>query len=221
MAKFGIVLKIGLLLIITASFFGLSLGCSDEEPSPTPTTTESPTPTSTGTDITTIDPNSIAEESKANFSLAEKKASEWSNSAVLYAVSIKIPNTLNPSEVVEVYTFGSPAALQNWWTISISVRTGNYIRAVIPKEDYLGSNLIPVARKYWKINYVEALQTAEKNGGKEWRDSISGDIQINETLMHTDPNNYLYWVVDYQTLSGSDKLTVKVDANTGEVAKED
>lgn len=213
-------LKIIILLIITVSFFGLDLSCSKEEPSPSPTETESPTPTSTESDITTIDPDSITEESKSNLSLGEKKAGEWSNGAVLYAVSVKIPSTLSASEVVEVYTFGAPASPYDWWTISISVRTGNYIRAVIPKEDYLGSNLIPIARQYWKTNYVEALQVAEKNGGKEWRESKQEAVQINETLMHTDPNNYLYWVVDYQTLSGSDKLVIKVNANTGEVVKE-
>ncbi|TSC90946.1 MAG: Uncharacterized protein CEN92_346, partial [Candidatus Berkelbacteria bacterium Licking1014_96] len=105
--------------------------------------------------------------------------------------------------------------------ISISVRSKNYVRAIIPKEDYLGSNLVPVRTQYFKVNYTQAFQTAETNGGKEWREKEKDSkYQITATLAHGEPKGYLYWLVEYQLTDGSDKKTIQIDANSGEIVNE-
>ena len=97
--------------------------------------------------------------------------------------------------------------------ITISEPSSSFIRALVPKSDYLG-NLQQMDTKYWKYNYVTALQLAEKNGGQDWR-SKNTLASVKLTLRHTGANNWLLWIVEYS--SDSDKLTVTLDANSGKV----
>lgn len=215
------ILKIFILLILSSSLAGLSLSCK-KQPTPTPTPSASITTETPKNDLTNLDSSSIIDEIKSNYALSREKAAAWQSDAVLYSASAKISSTLNQEDTIEVYTFGSPLQPAYWWTISISVRSKNYVRAIIPKEDYLGSSLRSVMTQYWKINYVEAFQVAEKNGGKEWRQSQNdSNYQITTTLVHGDPKGYLYWMVEYQDSSGADKKTVQVNANNGEVIKQE
>lgn len=214
-------LKFIFLLIIIISFAGLSLSCKgDEQSSPSPTASKSPSQTQED-NLTNLDPASAFEEIVTNYNTAKQKVLQWQSNAVLYSASAKIPQTLDPKDVIEIYTFGSPNSPHNWWSFSISVRSKNYIRAIIPKEDYLGHNLSPLNTKYWKINYIEAFQIAENNGGKEWRAKQTQIYQIVCTLAHGIPNNYLYWIVDYSTLSSSDKKSVQINAYNGDVVEQE
>lgn len=219
LAILGGFVKVILFLFIISALVGLNLSCKKETTTtPTPSPSESATQTPQKNDLTNLDPTSALEEIKSNYNTAELKATQWQSGAVLYSASAKITPTLDWQDVVEVYTFGSNSQPNFWWTISISVRSKNYIRAIIPKEDYLGSNLRTVTLEYWKINYVEAFQIAERNGGKEWREKQkSTNYQITTTLAHGDPKNYLYWIVEYQNSDGSDKKTVQINAYNGEV----
>lgn len=217
------VLKVFVLLIIAFFLIGLNLSCKKTTPTetPTPSASESQSQTPQADDLTNLDSSTALEEITANFNTAKQKAALWQTDATLYSSSAKITKSLQWEDVIEVYTFGSPSQPAFWWTISISVRSKNYVRAIIPKEDYLGANLVPVRTQYWKINYVEAFQIAEKNGGKEWREKQKdNNYQTTTTLVHGEPKGYLYWMIEYQLTDGSDKKTIQIDANSGEVINE-
>lgn len=207
-----------MLLTISLSFAGLSLNCKKTDTTTTPTPSASEKPTSEQkNDLTNVDPSSFSSEISANLETAKQKAAQWQGDAVLYSASAKITSSLDPEDVIEVYTFGTPAQASYWWTISISTRSKNYVRAIIPKEDYLGSSLVPVRAQFWKISYVEAFQVAEKNGGSDWRGKQTQDYQITATLAHGEPKGYLYWTVEYRNNLGTEKKAVQIDANSGEV----
>jgi hypothetical protein len=219
LAIFSGFVKYILFSVIILSLVGLSLSCNKSTPTPSPSASpSSSTSEAPKNDITNLDPNSASDEIKANYQNAVSKATQWQSNSVLYSASAKISPSLDWQDTIEVYTFGSTSQPANWWTISISTRSKNYVRAIIPKEDYLGSNLQPVMLQYWKINYIEAFQIAEKNGGKEWREKQTNtNYQITATLAVGEPKNYLYWTVEYQDMMGSDKKTVQINAYNGEV----
>ena len=200
---------------------GLSLSCKKQAtPTPTPSSSTSATETPKS-DLTNLDSTSAKDEMRNNYNTAQQKASLWLGDAVPYSASVKITPTLDWQDVIEVYTYGSKMQTAYWWTISISVRSKNYVRAIIPKEDYLGSKLQPIPLQYWKMSYVEAFQVAEKNGGKEWRDKQKNtNYQITATLAVGDPKNYLYWTVEYQNSDGSDKKSIQINAFSGETVEQ-
>jgi len=74
--------------------------------------------------------------------------------------------------------------------------------------------LKPVNRSYWKINYISALQTAEKNGGLDFR-SANDISEVKLTLKNADPKNWLYWFVNYTAKNNTKQL--QIDASTGAV----
>ncbi len=148
-----------------------------------------------------IDPASLDSVIKANYQLAEAKVKDWKKDAVLYHFSVKIPSDLTPGKATEVYTFGSPTDAYNWWTMNISGKTGKSVRAIIPKEDYLGTTLNPVPLRFWKSNYIEALQLAEINGGSDFR-ATHAEAEISVSLAVGQPRNYLWWTVEYHPISG-------------------
>lgn len=209
------------LITLAICLSGLSLNCK-KQPTESPTPSPSVSQTSRENNLTNLDPTSAVEEIKSNLNTAKQKAVLWQNDAILYSASAKITPMLQLQDVIEIYSFGSGAQPSSWWTISISDRSKNYIRAVIPKEDYLGSSLTPVAEKYWQINFIEAFQIAEKNGGKEWREKLgNNNYQITATLAHGDPKGYLYWTVEYQNSDGSDEKRVQINASNGEVVNQE
>jgi len=218
----GHVFKVILFFAIILCFFGLSLSCKKQAtPTPTPSSSTSATETPKS-DLTNLDPTSAKDEMRNNYNTARQKAILWLGDAVPYSTSAKITPTLDWQDVIEVYTYGSKVQAAYWWTISISVRSKNYVRAIIPKEDYLGSNLQPIMLQYWKLNYIEAFQIAEKNGGKEWREKQkNNNYQITATLAMGDPKNYLYFTVDYQKSDGSDEKSVQINAFNGEIVEQE
>lgn len=168
-------------------------------------------------DLTTIDPETISQEASENLKLATSFAQKWQTNAVLVYLSIKLAST-TPNEGTEIYIFDAPEEPNNHFTFTLSQESKKYIRAVIPKEDYLGSDLKPVAFKYWQTNWLEAFQIAEKNGGKEFREGHL-DVEVALNLFHTEPNGWLYWVIEYKTKEG-DTLSIKINPYNKEIVKE-
>jgi len=87
------------------------------------------------------------------------------------------------------------------------------------KQDYMPEIQNQVKIQYWKTNYVEALQQAEKNGGKVFRDK-NPNANISLTLSITQPKNWLWWTVEYQASFSGETLKIKVDTNTGKIYSE-
>jgi len=147
--------------------------------------------------------------------VARGKAKEWQDDAVLHYVSVELPTDLRPTAATQTFVFGSGKDDKNWWTYSQNEATTKSIRALIPKDDYLGSAIVPVNTQYWKMNYVEAFQLADANGGADFR-AKHADAKVTLYLSHRQPNAWLWWTIEYKT-PASDLLTLLVNPNRGEV----
>lgn len=162
------------------------------------------------------DSQAVTGQTTSNLNLAKTKAKAWKADAYLAAYNLKIPQSLASTEAAETFVFGSPSDQTNWWTISLD-KKGGYIRASIPKEDYLGQNLQPIDEKAWVKNYIEALQIAEKSGGSDFR-TKNPESEISMVLAQTTPNNWLWWKLDYQ--AATTNMTILVSARDGQAYNE-
>lgn len=213
-------LRTAALVVVLA--FGLT-GCKSQVPSdeettpPEGETTEQPT-TGDPNSLTAILPSSVNTQVTTNLNLATNAASAWQADAALVYASVELPASLAPDTGNEVYVFGSTADRANWWTYSISQESGKFVRAIIPKEDFLGASLDPVNTSYWNMNYVEALQLAEANGGSEFRTTNAGS-HVTIFLSQRAPRGWLWWTVEY-TAPSSEQFTLLVNPNRGEVVNE-
>jgi len=224
--------KIIILAVALILLTGLS-GCGGSSPTEnsdqTATNTDTPTnndttidqttdqnPTTdqlTGQNLLTIDGDTVGPNQSEKLDFANKKAQEWQSNAKLVAVQVEIPSSLKKESVSTRYIFSSPSVNYYYWTIAISADNTSYIRALIPKEDYLSANLGVILSQYWKVNYAEALQIADQNGGSTWRENNNLG-QITLVLSRGQPNNYHYWNVEYV---GIDKDGQRVDSNSFKV----
>jgi len=168
------------------------------------------------TNLATVDATEFDEVVKEEYALAKTKAEEAKKSNTLRAIEIELPSmSINSGN--NRYIFASPEDTDNNWTITISQLTQNYIRASIPKSDYMG-DLEELNTKLWKFNYVTALQIAESNGGLNFRENNS-IASIKLTLKHTSPDNWLLWNIVYASATGNE-LSIKIDSNSGQVIEE-
>ncbi|MBI4185520.1 hypothetical protein HY524_00535 [Candidatus Berkelbacteria bacterium] len=213
------------LLLVSLTLSGCSLGKKTSDTSTSSTTqnqstsdTQQPSPTGDPNSLTGLLPSSINTKVTTNLNLATNAAHAWQSDAVLTYVSVELPATLAPDSGNEVYVFGSAADNTNWWTYSIAQDTGKFVRALIPREDYLGATLDPVNTNYWNMNYVEALQLAESNGGADFR-SKNASTRVTIFLSQRAPRGWLWWTVEYTAASG-EQLTLLVNPNRGEVVNE-
>lgn len=208
------------LIIVPFALTGCGLKTSVSKPKSTKTSPSprlADTPKSEG--YLSLDPESVNASIKSNFENAEKKAKAWRQDAVLYHFSARFGSDLTTGQVTETYTYGSPTEAYDWWTMTIAGKTGKAIRAVIPKEDYLGTDYQPILVRFWKTNYVEALQLAESNGGAAFRDNHP-DTEITINLAVGQPKNYLWWIVEYRSLS-SEPYRILVNPATKDIYTED
>lgn len=165
----------------------------------------------------TVDPSTVTESIAANQQQAANKVKAWKEDAVLHHISVTLPANLEVGQATEVYTYGSASDAYNWWTLNISGKTGKSVRAIIPKEDFLGTELKPIPMQFWKINYVEALQLAEANGGADYRANHPGSTIV-LSLAVGEPRQYLWWTVEYQ--AGDQSFKILVNPATKEVMNE-
>jgi len=172
--------------------------------------------TTTEENITQMSPDLFSSDAQANLQLAQQKAAQWQEDAAFVALQIKL-TSLKPKQGVETYVFDSPTVSGYHFLVTISQQSQKYIRALVPVEDYLGASLLPIDFKYWQLNYVEALQLAEKQGGSEFRKRHS-DWMIELTLRREPPNNWLYWRIEYSSGAG-DKWSIWVNPYSGEVVQ--
>ncbi|MEK7184189.1 MAG: hypothetical protein AAB701_01580 [Patescibacteria group bacterium] len=199
-------------------------GClkSETPPTDTPTeTTTTTTDTSTTTpivsDLTTLAPTGFDADVATHLTLGSAAAQVWKQDAVISYVSVSIP-TLTPNKGSEVYVFGSASDLDNWFTYSISQETGKSVRAIIPKADYLGNTITPINQAFWSMNYVQALQLAEQNGGAAFRLN-NPNPQVTAYLSNRAPRGWLWWTIEYKSTSGQ-TLSLLMNPYLGGVSDE-
>lgn len=213
-------LKLLGILILTASLSGCLNRQSNTDNQDTQTTTDTTT-TSTTTqvsDLSTLPPTSFDAILDAHYQAAEAEALKWRADALLTYVSVELDN-LTPNVGREIYVFGSAADLDYWWTYNLDEQDpNNTVRALIRREDYLGEELTPINLDFWKMNYVEALQIAEQNGGADFM-AANPNTKIKLYLSQREPRNWLWWTIEYQTLTGQ-TFTLLVNPFRGEVVDE-
>jgi len=204
------------LIVLIIAGFGIFL-LIKRKPQPEqlqPATTT--TTTTTEENLSNIDPSEVDSAVKENFNLAKEKAQQWYPDAALVYAQVKL-TSLALDEGTEIYVFDSPSTPNLHFTFTLSQKSKRYIRAMIPAEDYLGADLLPIDTKYWKLNYVSALQIAEKEGGRDIREKyLEWTIELN--LKRAEPQNWLFWIVDYKTKEG-ETLSIKINPYSGEVVE--
>lgn len=172
---------------------------------------ESQTTTTTDVQIvglTNVDPADFVAENQAELTLAETKAKTMNSEVQLNALEITFPGSLKPRSGNAIYIYDTTKDTAHHYTVSVSQESQNFIRAIIPKEDYLGA-LTPINLKSWKLSFVDALKVAEKNGGLDWR-SKNTLTRLKMTLKNAAPKGWLYWLLEYQ--SDNSSFSAQVDA---------
>lgn len=214
-------MKKSLFIIVLCFCFIIFAGLSFPSCSKNKTTSDStstPTAILPSEPLSTVDALSLDATITANYQAAETMAKKWKADATLYMDSVKLPQDLSLNGATQTFTYGSPSDTANWWTYSYSEATGKYVRALIPKEDYLGDVTTAIDKRYWRTNYVEAFQIAEANGGTAFREA-NPNTNIILTLSQSQPKGWLWWVVDYKTTDGNN-LKVRINPNDKTVVDE-
>lgn len=196
--------------ILTVVLIGISLtfiGCTKTTNAPAPTAVE----------ILSIDSKLANDQLKEELSKAKESAKGWRENAQFIAILIKVTAEMKAEATTKTFVFGSGDDTNNWWTYSISGETGNIVRSLTPKEDFLGTNFAPIKEDYWQGSYIDALQIAENAGGTAFR-ANNLDSQINILLAQTDPKGWLWWQVEY--IAGLERIKILVNPTDNKVYDE-
>lgn len=162
-------------------------------------------------DLTNVDSATLVDSIISQVSIADSNATSADSRNQLTAVDIQLPADLTQGSGTANYIYASSVDKIYNWVISISNSSEAFVRSKVYKADYLGE-LTAINRSFWKINYIEALQTAEKNGGLDFRNYYS-TTGVRLVLKNGDPKGWLYWYVTYNA-TGQVKM-IQVDANAG------
>lgn len=164
--------------------------------------------------LTTIAASEFDEVVKTQYAQAKSKAEEVNQDYKLSGIQV-ILSSLELNSGDTRYIFSSQNDTLNNWTITFSNSSGNFIRAAIPKNDFLG-DLAGMDTSQWKFNYVTAIQIAENNGGKEWRQS--NGLSSAEIFLRQEPiSNILLWTVKYN--SGTESFSINIEASSGKTVE--
>ncbi len=172
-------------------------------------TTQTQTPTVSN--LSNLDPADFDTEVKNELTLANSKAIEVRPDFKLSMIEVNIDKDLSVNSINTRYIYSSPSDTTNNWVITISASNQSYIRALIPKDDYVG-NISSFDIASLKYNYVTALQLAEKAGGLTWREknTLTG---VKLTLKNFGTASQLAWSVEYDANEGT--KTINLDATNG------
>lgn len=188
--------------------------------SSSPNIYSSSSPQISNNSVLSVDPTTEQAATLRRLSLALEKTKDWGlwkSNAILSGLVISFAPSLDYNSANEVYIFDSPDDTANHYTVSVSQATSNALRAVIPVADYQGV-LKPINRTYWKASYIDALIIALNNGGRQFA-ANNTVTSVELILRRSDPNDYLQWIVKFNTKTISNTLTVKVDAEAKTVVK--
>lgn len=168
-------------------------------------------------DLTNIDIGEVTDSIKSQADIADSNATSADSRNQLAAIDIQLPKSLAQGSGTTNYIYTSSADRIYNWVISISNASEAFVRSKVYKNDYLG-DLTAINRDFWKINYVQALQIAEKNGGLDFRNHY--DVSsVRLVLKNGDPKGWLYWYVTY---TATDQVkSIQIDANSAAIVLDD
>jgi hypothetical protein len=162
------------------------------------------------------EPSDVDNTVKDEVAAATKFALEFNPEFKLSVIEILIGSNLQQDSIVTRYAFSTTKDVRNNWVYTTNQSDGSFIRALIPKADYLG-DIVPINASLWKYNYVSALQKADKSGGSDWR-SKNTLLDITATLKESADLKKLYWTISYRSADSTN--AVVVDATTLEVSQQ-
>ncbi len=197
------------IIILTAAFVFLGLGCKDTGSDQTQTATP---------ELLSQDPASFDEQFNAIKNHANELAIAYRQNAKLVYVRVKIPAGLNLDLTQYTFVYDSVSDQQNHWVVTFEKDANTFIRALIPKSDFLGSDLKQILPLYWKTNFVSVLQKAEPEIGEKFRAEHINDYKI-ELNLSRKSDEPLTWTCEYSTLDGSVIQSIKISAESGEIIK--
>lgn len=180
--------------------------------SSTATTTTTPT-TENISNLTNIDPKTLTDTINTQLTLADAKAAEVDKKLQLCAIEVVLPGNLVQGSGDTYYIYSSTSDTVNNWVIAISNSDNKFVRSKTVKADYMGS-VTAINRTYLKSSYVSAIQIAEQNGGKDYRQGNTL-TSAKLTLKNSDPKGWLYWVVEYNTQTSQKQF--QIDASTSAI----
>jgi cytoskeletal protein RodZ len=166
--------------------------------------------------LTNLSPADFDSSVKKQYATAKAKADYEQKGFALSSIEVTVGSNLQIDNTSTRYIFTSDEDSRNNWMITLNNTNGNFIRALVPKEDYAGS-LQVVNTSLWKFNFVTALQLAEKNGGMDFREQNLKFSGVKIALKHSGSNNWLLWIVEYQAPDNT--KTIQVDANSGKLVE--
>ncbi|AKM82432.1 TPA: hypothetical protein DD449_05065 [Candidatus Berkelbacteria bacterium] len=195
--------KITKIAIISSILF-FTAGCGTAKDNTVSTTTS-------GNDFTNQDTKTVTTNTQTNLAKAKVAANAWKSDAYFAGLNFRVPGDLNPLSLSMTYIFGSNEDKDNWFTYSIDAQN-KFVRAAIPKADFLGTDLQPIQEQYWKKSYVDILRTADDNGGTAYK-AQHPEAQTTVTLSQSAPKNWTWYVVEYR--GATDAQKIRISANDG------
>jgi len=142
------------------------------------------------------DPDQLNNSLKTNLKKATDYAKTWQKDAYFAGISLKLTADFKPSELENTFIFGSEQDTKNWLTYT--TKSDGFLRALIPKEDFLGNGLKKIDQSFWKKSYLEAIKITEANGGIKFR-AENSTAQLLVLLRRGEPNDWLWWEVIYKS----------------------
>jgi len=208
------ILAVALIITIVWTYIG-NKNASDNTQTEQ-STTSGDTATETVDDLTTATPSDFDVIARAELAAATKYAIEFTPDFKISVVEVNIGADMKKESIVTRYAFSTAKDTRNNWVYTTDQSNGSFLRALIPKADYLGE-IVPINISLWKYNYISALQLAEKNGGKDWRSNNTLQ-EITAILKESADLKKLYWTLEYKSADSS--YVSVIDATTLEISQQ-
>ncbi len=129
---------------------------------------------------------------------AKSKAKIWQADARLKAVVISFQSDEDLLQAKENFVFGSGRDLYNWWTMAYSGEHAQTVRALVPREDLLGTALADIPEEHFLSDYKQAHQLIQAKFG----DKLPQKAAVSAKLMVGPPQDFLWWTLVYQASEG-------------------
>lgn len=157
---------------------------------------------------------------KSETQQASSQISVLKSGLELVIVSMTFDKTFSDMNglVTNYYIFSSPSDQSYYYIVNMPRDGSTPKRFLMLKSDFnLGFAVIPIPLSDWKINYAQAIQAAEQQGGATFR-SQHPDFRATVTLAMP-ATQKLAWYITYRA-SDQSGATFKatVDASSGAVA---
>lgn len=129
---------------------------------------------------------------------AKAKAKIWQADARLKAIVVSFVSDEDLGQAKENFVFGSSRDLYNWWTMTYSGEHAQSVRALVPREDLLGTTLADIPEAHFLSDYHQAHQLIQAQFG----DKLAKKATVSAKLMVGPPQDFLWWTLVYQASEG-------------------